>query len=74
MKLSTLISVPAIMLSSLAFSQTVEANKLHSVSFQLGGGWQYRWDSGMGVNTGIQYQTMGDLKVSSLNVGISYSF
>ena len=199
MKLSTLISVPAIMLSSLAFSQTIEANKTHSVGFQLGGGgaeyknstadgegvgqgyiyynyrfmpnyylelglsggseldkwtcnekedgswlckakdkaifniqadelnyqavvaaikgqypltkrnslygklgaqfydyefkrgslmvaddsgvsllmeagWQYCWDSGMGVNTGIQYQTMGDLKLSSLNVGISYSF
>jgi len=44
------------------------------IGFMLEGGWQYRWDTGMGMNTGLQYQKMGDLKSSNLNVGISYSF
>ncbi|MGB0496417.1 MAG: porin family protein [Kangiellaceae bacterium] len=37
-------------------------------------GWQYRWYSGWGVNAGYQYMDMGDLEVSSLNAGVSYSF
>ncbi|BBN80900.1 membrane protein [Pseudoalteromonas sp. A25] len=38
------------------------------------GGWQYDWDNGFAFNAGIQYLTMGDLDISSLNVGMSYRF
>jgi hypothetical protein len=37
-------------------------------------GWQYQWDSGIGMNAGLRYQDMGELTLKSPNVGISYSF
>jgi|LLEM01.1.fsa_nt_gi hypothetical protein len=40
----------------------------------LEAGWQYVWDLGIGMNVGVRYQDMGDLTLTSSNVGISYSF
>ncbi|GAB3035114.1 porin family protein [Bowmanella dokdonensis] len=40
----------------------------------LEAGWQYRWDSGWGMNVGLKHLPMGDLKVNSGNVGVSYRF
>ena len=40
----------------------------------LEAGWQYKWDLGIGMNVGVRYQDMGDLTLSSSNVGISYTF
>lgn len=40
----------------------------------LEAGWQYEWDLGLGMNVGIRYQDMGDLTLTSSNVGISYAF
>ncbi|MEP1740791.1 MAG: porin family protein [Kangiellaceae bacterium] len=40
----------------------------------LEAGWQYQWDSGWGINAGYQYVDMGDLEISTLNFGASYSF
>lgn len=37
-------------------------------------GWEYRWDNGIGMNASIQHHHMGDVKMSALNVGISYAF
>jgi len=44
------------------------------VGFVAEAGWEYRWDNGMGLNAGIQYQNMGDLKLNTFNVGVSYAF
>jgi opacity protein-like surface antigen len=44
------------------------------VGFMLEGGWEYRWDMGIGMNVGLQYQKMGDLKSNTLNIGMSYAF
>ncbi len=44
------------------------------VGFVAEAGWEYRWDNGMGMNAGIQYQDMGDLEMKTLNVGINYAF
>ncbi|WP_448565774.1 outer membrane beta-barrel protein [Thalassotalea ganghwensis] len=45
------------------------------VGIVLGAGWQYQWDNGIGINAGLVYQTMGDLKPQDmLNFGISYHF
>ncbi|XPF92574.1 outer membrane beta-barrel protein [Colwellia sp. RE-S-Sl-9] len=44
------------------------------VGFMLEAGWEYRWDMGIGMNAGLQYHKMNDLKSSTLNVGISYAF
>ena len=38
------------------------------------GGWQYRWDMGIGMKVGLRYQDLGDLTLKSSNVGISYTF
>lgn len=46
----------------------------NGIGFMLEGGWEYRWDTGIGMNVGLQYQKMGDLNSNSLNIGISYSF
>ncbi len=40
----------------------------------LEAGWQYQWDSGWQINAGYQYADMGDLEISALNLGVSYSF
>ncbi|WP_444995654.1 outer membrane beta-barrel protein [Aliikangiella sp. IMCC44359] len=37
-------------------------------------GWQYRWHSGWGINAGMTYMDMGDLKTTTLNTGVSYAF
>lgn len=44
------------------------------VGFMLEAGWEYRWDMGIGMNVGLQYHKMSDLKSNTLNVGISYAF
>jgi len=46
----------------------------NGVGFVVEAGWEYRWDNGMGLNAGIQYQDMGDLELNTLNVGVSYAF
>ncbi|MCO4799040.1 MAG: outer membrane beta-barrel protein [Colwelliaceae bacterium] len=46
----------------------------NGVGLLLEAGWEYRWDSGIGLNTAMQYHDMGDLEMSSLNIGISYAF
>lgn len=40
----------------------------------LEAGWQFRWNSGWGINAGLQYMDMGDLDVTSMNLGASYAF
>ena len=40
----------------------------------LEAGWQFKWQSGWGINAGFQHMDMGDLDVTSLNVGGSFSF
>jgi len=40
----------------------------------LEAGWEYRWDMGIGMNLGLQYQKMNDLTSNTLNLGISYAF
>jgi len=42
--------------------------------YLLEGGWSYRWDSGVGMNVGWQYQDAGDLEFTALNLGINYVF
>lgn len=37
-------------------------------------GWQYRWNTGLGLDVGLSYKKMADLKVLNTGVGISYSF
>jgi hypothetical protein len=44
------------------------------VGLYLEAGWQYRWDNGMGINSGLQYHDLGDLERTSVNFGASYSF
>lgn len=44
------------------------------VGFMLEAGWEYRWDMGIGMNLGLQYQKMNDLTSNTLNLGISYAF
>jgi len=44
------------------------------VGLMLEAGWEYRWDNGMGLNTGIQYHDLGDLEMNTFNIGISYAF
>ena len=44
------------------------------VGLLLEAGWEYRWDSGIGLNAAMQYHDMGDLEMSALNIGISYAF
>jgi hypothetical protein len=59
------------------YDLSLARNKLadeSGVGLYLEAGWQYRWDNGMGINTGLQYHDFGDLKRSSLNFGASYSF
>ena len=46
----------------------------NGVGFVAEAGWAYRWDNGMGMNAGFQYQDMGDLEMKTLNVGINYAF
>ena len=50
----------------------VEGESGTGVFFEAG--WQYRWNSGIGMNVGLRYQDMGELTLKSPNVGISYSF
>ena len=40
----------------------------------LEAGWQFQWDSGLGMNVGLRYQDLGELTLKSPNMGISYSF
>jgi len=40
----------------------------------LEAGWNYRWDFGLGLNAGLQYNHMGDAELHSFNVGVSYQF
>lgn len=44
------------------------------VGLYLEAGWQYRWDSGWGMNVGLKHLPMDDLKVGGLDVGVSYRF
>lgn len=44
------------------------------VGYILEGGWEYRWDMGIGMNVGFQYHKMDDLESNTLNIGISYGF
>lgn len=37
-------------------------------------GWQYRWNTGLGLDVGLTYKKMAALKVLNTGVGISYSF
>jgi hypothetical protein len=37
-------------------------------------GWQYRWDFGFGLDTGLRYIDMGDLSVLAFTAGVSYQF
>ena len=37
-------------------------------------GWQMKWNSGWGINAGIQFLDMGDLDTQSFNIGVTYSF
>ncbi|GLX77977.1 membrane protein [Thalassotalea insulae] len=37
-------------------------------------GWQYRWDAGIGLNAGFQMHNLGDLDMSTFNIGVSYLF
>lgn len=57
----------------LSLNNTKEVDE-SGVGLMLEGGWEYRWDMGIGMNVGLQYQKMGDLKANTLNVGVSYSF
>lgn len=40
----------------------------------LEAGWQYQWDLGIGMNSGLRYQKLGSLTFKSINVGINYAF
>lgn len=53
-------------------NRTVEEDS--GVGAFIEGGWQYRWDMGIGMKVGLRYQDLGDLTLTSSNVGISYSF
>jgi len=44
------------------------------VGLFLEAGWEYRWDSGVGFNTGFQFHHLGDLKMNTFRMGISYAF
>ena len=48
--------------------------KNNGTGYLVEGGWAYRWDSGMGMNVGWQYQDAGDLEFSALNIGMNYAF
>jgi hypothetical protein len=37
-------------------------------------GWQYEWDSGIGMNVGLEKYQMGSLDSLTSNIGISYRF
>lgn len=53
-------------------SQTIADES--GVGYLLEGGWEYRWDTGIGMNVGLQFNKMGDLESNNLNIGISYGF
>lgn len=40
----------------------------------LAAGWQYEWDSGIGMNVGLEKYQMGSLDSFTSNIGISYRF
>jgi len=44
------------------------------VGFVVEAGWEYRWDNGMGINAGFQYQDMGDMEVNTFSIGANYAF
>ncbi len=44
------------------------------VGYMAEAGWQYRWDTGIGMNVGLQWQDMGDLELQTFNVGVNYAF
>jgi opacity protein-like surface antigen len=59
------------------YSVDLNKNKIadkNGIGFVAEAGWEYRWDNGMGMNAGIQYQDMGDLEMKTLNIGINYAF
>ncbi len=37
-------------------------------------GWQYRWDTGIGLNLAYQVHNLGDLDINTFNIGVSYAF
>jgi len=37
-------------------------------------GWQYRWDSGIGMDVGLSLMKMGDLRATGTTIGINYAF
>lgn len=37
-------------------------------------GWQYRWDSGIGMGVGLKLMKMGDLSTAGTTLGINYAF
>ena len=48
--------------------------KKSGFGFYLEAGWQYRWDIGLGLNSGLQFMDMGNLTISTFTTGISYQF
>lgn len=50
----------------------VEGDKDLGAIFEAG--WQYQWDLGIGMNAGMTYQHLGELRLTSVNVGINYAF
>ncbi|MEW6990325.1 outer membrane beta-barrel protein [Colwelliaceae bacterium 6441] len=55
----------------LARTETIDED---GVGLLLEAGWEYRWDNGIGINSALQYHDLGDLEMSSLNIGVSYAF
>jgi len=54
--------------------RTNKTVKEDGTGYMVEAGWTYRWDSGIGMNVGLQYQDAGDLELRALNVGINYAF
>jgi len=44
------------------------------IGLYLAAGWEYRWDSGLGLNVGYEAYDMDDLETFTLNTGLSYQF
>ena len=57
----------------LSFNRTKVADET-GVGLILEAGWAYRWDFGLGMNAGVQFNHMDDAELHSFNVGVSYQF
>ena len=57
----------------LAFNRKKIADET-GVGLILEAGWGYQWDSGVGINAGLQFNHMDDAELHSLNIGVSYQF